>query len=480
MNTTLHSAPHYKTEDNLIVLSYAPNLDWTKQFLNETEYKILQQSIQRGTTQITFPQEKRVVIIEIIAPKTERHQTQELARRTASKTLGLLRQYKLETATLIDETNEQLAAFYAQGMVLSNYQFLKYINNKGKIQSSFKRLYLLEDNISTQEIDSLNSILEGICAARDLVNEPLSFLTAPQLSEEIQRLGEEAGFSVKVLDKEAIINLNMGGLLAVNQGSTTPPTFSILEWKPENPKNPHPIVLVGKGVVYDTGGVSLKPTTNSMDFMKCDMAGSASVIGATYAIAKAKLPIHIICLVPATDNRPGQDAYVPGDVVTMHSGTTVEVMNTDAEGRMLLADALHYAKQYDPELVIDVATLTGAAARALGSQGGVFMGTAPNTTKSALTTAGYEVHERLVEFPLWDEYAEMLKSDVADIKNLGGAGAGAITAGKFLQHFTDYDWIHIDMAGPAFMHHEDSYRVKGGTGYGVHLLYNFLSNYLNP
>jgi len=154
-------------------------------------------------------------------------------------------------------------------------------------------------------------------------------------------------------------------------------------------------------------------------------------------------------------------------------------MNTDAEGRMLLADALHYAKEYNPELVIDVATLTGSAAHAIGNQGAVFMGTASSSTKSALELAGLETHERLVEFPLWDEYEDMLKSDVADLKNLGGSSAGAITAGKFLEHFTDYNWIHIDMAGMAFMHHEDAYRVKGGTGYGVQLLFNFLSKYYN-
>ena len=319
--------------------------------------------------------------------------------------------------------------------------------------------------------------MEGVCAARDLVNEPLSYLTAPQLAKEILRMGKEAGFSVKVIEKEALIEMGMGGILAVNKGSITPPTFSILEWKPSNFKNKQPIVLVGKGVVYDTGGVSLKPTANSMDFMKCDMAGSAAVIGAAYAVAKAKLPIHLICLVPATDNRPGLDAYVPGDVIKMYSGATVEVLNTDAEGRMLLADALHYAKQYNPELVIDVATLTGSASSAIGNQGSVFMGTADTKTKKALSLAGDDVHERLVEFPLWDEYSDMLKSDIADIKNLGGSSAGAITAGKFLEHFTDYNWIHMDIAGVAFMHQEDAYRVKGGTGYGVQLLYNFLSNY---
>jgi len=185
----------------------------------------------------------------------------------------------------------------------------------------------------------------------------------------------------------------------------------------------------------------------------------------------------VISLIPATDNRPGGNAYVPGDIVTTYSGTNVEVLNTDAEGRMLLADALHFAKKLKPELVIDFATLTGSAARAVGSQGIVYMGTCEKDTKSKIEESGYNVHERLVEFPLWDEYGEMLKSDIADIKNVGGPMAGAITAGKFLQHFTDYPWMHLDIAGSAFLHSADSYRGKNGTGVGVRLIFDFISNY---
>ena len=243
----------------------------------------------------------------------------------------------------------------------------------------------------------------------------------------------------------------MGGVLAVNSGSFTDPSFSILEWKPANAVNEQPIVLVGKGIVYDTGGLSLKPTPNSMDLMKSDMAGSAAVIGGIYAIAQAKLNVHVIALIPATDNRPGNNAYAPGDVITMYDGTTVEVLNTDAEGRLILADALHYAKQYNPMLVLDFATLTGAAVRAIGKEGIVCMGTADEATKSTMKQAGQQQYERLVEFPLWAEYGEQLKSSIADITNLGGPTAGAITAGKFLEHFTDYPWMHFDIAGSAFI-----------------------------
>jgi len=287
---------------------------------------------------------------------------------------------------------------------------------------------------------------------------------------------KKAGIKVEVLSKSQIEALKMGGLLAVNKGSQTPPSFSIMEYKPAKARNKKPIILVGKGVVYDTGGLSLKPTS-SMDTMKCDMAGAAAVSCALYAIAKAAIPVHVIALVPATDNRPGENAYTPGDVVTMYDGQTVEVLNTDAEGRMLLADALAYAKKYKPELVMDFATLTGAAAAAIGQYGIVCMGTAEEKVKSSMKQAGEQVHERLVEFPFWDDYSKLLKSDIADMKNIGGPVAGAITAGKFLEKFTDYPWMHFDIAGPAYLSSPDSYRGKNGTGTAVRFIVEFLKNY---
>jgi leucyl aminopeptidase len=213
-----------------------------------------------------------------------------------------------------------------------------------------------------------------------------------------------------------------------------------------------------------------------MDMMKCDMAGSAAVAGTMYAIAKAKLSVHVIGLVPATDNRPGENAYVPGDVITMYNGMTVEMLNADAEGRMILGDALAYAQKYNPELVIDLATLTGAAVAAIGTSGIVAMGTADEATKNKLKQSGNNVFERLAEMPFWDDYDEMIKSDIADMKNLGGPYAGSITAGKFLARYINYPWMHLDIAGPAFLTSRDNYRVKGGTGVGVRLLFDFLKN----
>jgi leucyl aminopeptidase len=309
------------------------------------------------------------------------------------------------------------------------------------------------------------------------VNEPVSHLNATQLSQHIAALAPEAGFTVQVLEKTQIESLKMGGLLAVNKGSIDPPTFTIVEYKPEKAKNKQPIVLVGKGVVYDTGGLSLKPTPASMDVMKSDMGGAACVIGAIYLAALQKLNLHIIALVPATDNRPGGNAYAPGDVITMFDGTTVEVLNTDAEGRMILADALAYSNKYKPELVIDAATLTGAAVRAIGTRASIVMGNANDTVFAALEKAGNETHERVVRFPFWEDYGTEIKSSIADLKNLGGPNAGMITAGKFLEHFVKSPYIHIDIAGPAWLDTKENYKGTGGTGTGVRLLYNFLKKY---
>jgi leucyl aminopeptidase len=269
----------------------------------------------------------------------------------------------------------------------------------------------------------------------------------------------------------------MGGLLAVNKGSIDPPTFTIAEYKHKKALNKKPIVLVGKGVVYDTGGLSLKPTPGSMDCMKCDMAGAAAVAGALYLAALQKLKLHIIVLIPATDNRPGGNAYTPGDVITMYNGSSVEVLNTDAEGRMILADALSYSMKYDPEIVIDAATLTGSALRAIGTEASIIMGNAKNHYFEELEKAGNEVHERVVRFPFWDDYAKHMESKIADLKNIGGPNAGMISAGKFLEHFLKAPYIHMDVAGPTWLDSREDYKGQGGTGSGVRLLYQFLKNH---
>ncbi len=403
----------------------------------------------------------------------------EKLRETAYSLSKVLKDQEEKDLQLIDNFPKAIFAFsFLEGFALSFYQFDKYItkNKKEKNNTVFpEKIRVISGHLTTDHLNELSVLVQAVYHARDMVNEPVSSLNAVRLSTIFQKMGKEAGFRVEVFHKQKIESLRMGGLLAVNKGSIDPPTFTVMEWNPENAVNQHPVVLVGKGVVFDTGGLSLKPTKDSMDTMKSDMAGGA-VVGATlYALARNKVPCHVIGLVPATDNRPDGNAYAPGDVITMYDGTTVEVLNTDAEGRMILADALAYAKHYKPELVIELSTLTGAAAVAIGKYGIVGMGTAPEKDFSALGKSGEKVYERVVRFPFWDEYKELLKSDIADMKNIGGREAGAITAGKFLEYFTDYPYIHLDIAGPAFVQSDNSWQGKGATGVGVRLLYDFLN-----
>jgi len=401
--------------------------------------------------------------------------TLELARKVGFELHAQVLEHEVDSVQVVNGgvDPEQCVAF-VEGLALTNYQFLKYLKPETAKKHSLKEIQVADEGLNEDQVSKLENLVKAVYLTRDLVNEPLSFLTAEQLSVEIEKMGSEAGFSVEVFNKKKIEVLKMGGLLAVNRGSVDPPTFSILTWKPEQAVNQHPIVLVGKGVVYDTGGLSLKPTQDSMDYMKCDMGGAAAVAGAIYAVAKNGLPVWVIGLVPATDNRPDGNAYVPGDVVTMYDGTTVEVLNTDAEGRMLLADALSYAKQYDPELVVELSTLTGSAHAAIDKYGMVGMGNAGREVMENLKASGEYTAERVAEFPFWDEYKEQLKSDVADLKNIGGKYGGAITAGKFLEHFTDYPFIHLDIAGPSFNKASFKYCGKGASGVGVRILYNFL------
>lgn len=427
---------------------------------------------------ITLNRYTQLVFICHVKPKGEDWQTAEKLRKTGAKLTEMANARKQTALHFLSASHFQNAALLlAQGASLANYQFLKYKTGSGKKENSLTEISFAKSSISNGDLKLLDAWTDAAYKARTLVNEPLSFLTATQLSKELAALGKQAGFKVTTLDKAGIEKEKMGGLLAVNRGSKQPPTFNILEHKPEKAKNKKPIVLVGKGVVYDTGGLSLKPTPNSMDRMKSDMSGAALVTGTMYAIAKLNLPLHVIALIPATDNRPGEDAYVPGDVIQMMSGATVEVLNTDAEGRMILADALHYAKRFKPALVADFATLTGAASAAVGEHGIVCMGTAGEEIKNEFRSAGYRQYERLVEMPLWEEYGEMIKSEVADIKNIGGPTGGAITAGKFLEHFTDYPWMHFDIAGVSFATSKKGYLTTGGTAYGMRMLLDFLNHY---
>lgn len=472
----LTKAKKFNISDDLVFI--CRDIKDVEQFeLNENEIKFIKGKLKNDNKQLEINRLSNCLYFYFSEDKSPAHSLHEKARRAANNVCKSLNTDKKKKVTIVDAGNQpDLTKAFAEGLSLSNYQFNKYFSDKIKKDNSLKEINVFSDGISNEDIQSLSSVLEGVYFARDLVNEPQSYLTATVLSEEIKSKSKLAGYSIKILDKKAIEKEKMGGLLAVNRGSIEPPTFTILEWKPSKAINKKPYLLVGKGVVYDTGGLSLKPTGNSMDFMKSDMGGAAAVAGAMYAISKSKLPVHVVALIPATDNRPDGDAYAPGDVITMHNGMTVEVLNTDAEGRMILADAHSYGQKYDPELVIDLATLTGAAARAVGDQAVVAMGNATKEIMNKLDQSADNTYERIAWMPFWDEYFEQMKSDIADMKNIGGTDAGAITAGKFLEKFTKHPYIHIDIAGSAFLKSGDNYRGKGATGVGVRLIYDYFCN----
>jgi leucyl aminopeptidase len=427
---------------------------------------------------VSFNRLSHWVFVMLIKPEDDPSLTLENCRKAGDQLQGVLNDHREERLWIqVPGNHPSEALAFAEGISLGSYRFLKYKTRDAE-GPSLKKVALVSKYITRAELDRLNAVNEGVQFARDMINEPNSSLTATVFAKEVERKAAPAGIRVDILNKKKLEALQMGGLLGVNRGSHEPPVLITLEWKPARPFNKKPVVLVGKGVMFDTGGMNLKPG-EFMNNMKDDMSGGAAVAGTLLAVAKAGLPVHVVGLIPATDNRPGDLALVSGDVIRMHNGTTVEVINTDAEGRLILADALSYAKKYDPSLVVDLATLTGSASRAIGKNGMAGMQSRAAKELELLKQSGYTVFERIVEFPLWADYAESLKSDIADLKNLGGTDAGAITAGKFLEHFTDYPYIHLDIAGPAFLEKRDSYRGSGGTGCGVRLMFEYLKSNLS-
>ena len=469
------SFPATPTDLALLLPAGAPFPEAIAGQLTELETAYIAAEQGHKNSLITVNRYRHRLYIMFVPDKPTPEAVREGVRKLGHQLVQKLAAARVNALHLLGEQVDQaLVLALAEGIALSAYHFAPYKTIPPDPQPvRLADVFLI--GAATEAVEWLQAVVTGVYLTRDLVNTPFNYQSATQLAEQFTEAGDKAGFTTEILDEPRIQSLKMGGLLAVNQGSPAPPTFTIMEWAPDNALNTKPIVLVGKGVVFDTGGLSLKPTPNSMDLMKSDMAGGAAVAGVLSAVAQAQLPLRVVGLVPATDNRPGEEAFAPGDVITMHNGRTVEITNTDAEGRLLLADALSFAARYEPELVLDVATLTGAAARAVGKEGVVVMGTAGDETMQQLKLAGNAVYERLVELPLWEEYAEQIKSDFADYRHYQpGADAGAISAGKFLEVFTSYPWVHFDIAGSAFLTAPDSYRGKGGTGAAVRLLCEFL------
>jgi leucyl aminopeptidase len=315
-----------------------------------------------------------------------------------------------------------------------------------------------------------SAIGEGQVLCRRLQMLPGNHLPPRKLAEAAQDVAKRGGHGITVLDRAAIEHEGMGALLAVAQGSSEEPRFVSLEYAGAGGA---PIVIIGKGVSFDTGGISIKPAQN-MEDMKFDMSGAAAVLGVFEMLGKLKPKLAVVGLIPSAENMPSGSAIKPGDVVRSHLGKTIEVANTDAEGRLLLADALSYARRYSPACAVDLATLTGAISIALGPFAAGLMGTDATLIRE-LIEAGQRADERVWELPLWDEYKELNKSDIADVKNTGGRSAGSITAGWFLREFVEgFPWAHVDIAATAYTDREDPAAVKGPTGIGVRLISEFL------
>ncbi|MGQ9848203.1 MAG: leucyl aminopeptidase family protein [Bacteroidales bacterium] len=446
--------------------------------LTKTEESYFKQQIKSNRKEININAFYRWMFFRIIDPKIEINERKEKLRREASSLLTILKEEKINSIQIVNTTNDvQHTLAFVEGLLLGQYSFTKYLTQKEESAWRLEKIMIYDEQCSREDIDELKNICEAVYFSRDLINEPSNVLNTLNLAKRATDMANENNIEIKVFDKKEIEAMGMGGLLAVNRGSVDPPVFIHLTYKPQNAVNTQPYVLVGKGVTFDSGGLNIK-TGDSMNGMKSDMSGAAAVLGCLMAFAKNKVPVYVIGLIPSTDNRPGFNAFATGDIIKMMDGSTVEMLNSDAEGRMILADALHYAKQFDPKLVIDIATLTGSAASAVGKNATVAFAKTDESTYQMLEKASFTVWERIVRFPLWDDYAEMLKSEIADCKNIGNRHAGAITAAKFLERFTQYPWIHLDIAGPAFLDQKDSYRCVGGTGVGVRLIYTFIKNIL--
>lgn len=373
-------------------------------------------------------------------------------------------------------TQDETTLWVADHLAQSDYKYDTYIT----VKKEPGRFPVAGTVIAPQAIDkkrvrelseTARALTDAVTTVRDLGNTPSNIMTPERLAERAQEVCKAAGVKCTVYGLREIERMKMGGLIAVNRGSDLEPRFVVMEYAPRKAKK-H-VALVGKGITFDSGGISIKPA-EKMEEMKFDMCGAAAVIGIVEAAARLELPVKITGIFAATENLPSGSAYKPGEIITMMNGKTVEIVNTDAEGRMILGDALHYASNLKPDHIIDYATLTGACVVALASDAaGLF--TNDDELARKLIQCGERTGERLWRLPLWDEYKDLIRSEWADMKNSGGRWGGAITAAVFLKEFVDCpSWAHLDIAGTAYAENESSREAKGASGAGVRVTIEFL------
>ncbi len=395
----------------------------------------------------------------------------KIAKKQRDKNIAVLFPYALPTFT--EEETLRLTADYLSG---TDYKYDRFITvKKDEKAPSIHSVLIAPSSADAKQLRNLQksaiAVSDGVRTVRDLGNAPSNIVTPTTLAERAVEIANELGIKCTVYGRREIQRMKMGGLIAVNRGSIEEPKFIVLEYAP--PRAKKHVALVGKGITFDSGGISIKPAER-MEEMKFDMCGAAAVIGTIEAAAKLGLPVKISGFIPSTDNLPSGSAYKPGEIITMMSGKTVEIVNTDAEGRMILGDALHYASLRKPDHLIDYATLTGACVVALGGEAsGLFSNDDELARK--LIECGDRVGDRLWRMPVWDEYKELIRSEWADMKNSGGRVAGAISATMFLKEFvTCPSWAHLDIAGTAWAENENAREAKGATGVGVRATVRFL------
>ncbi len=438
-----------------------------------------------GTVHLIYPEGRIAAERLVFAGLGKRSEfTLNRLRQAAGKAASSLRTAGATDITMVlDGTGpgaEETAQALTEGSVLGLYQFLKYkTNDEDDRKKEIRMMTILTERSSlVRALQNGVRIGEAVSGStvmvRDMVSSPASDMTPAAIAARARYIAKDFGLKVQVLERQQMEKLGMGALLGVASGSAQPPKFIIIEYR-RGGKKPF-IALVGKTITFDSGGISIKPPEN-MDKMKDDMAGGAAVLGAIRSAAALRLPLNIVGLLPATENMPSGSAYKPGDVLRTLSGQTIEIINTDAEGRLILSDALTYACRYDPAVIVDIATLTGACRIALGQEAIGMLGT-EDKLKQRMREAGEKTGERVWEMPLWEGYYELIKSDIADMKNTGGRDGGAITAAALLSKFVQgRPWVHLDIAAMAWTEKDRPYTPKGATGIGVRLLTQFLMGY---
>ncbi len=452
--------------------------DLRKQLTQRTEHKDITGKTGELTT--LFSSDDRMVLVVGLGASDKYNAnvlynaSHAAARKAAKSRCNSVANYL--TAETHDAVNAQSActlAALAMSHAAYRYEDTKKYPAEDKHSLESVQVYVQDEALKI-EVDRAAAMAEGINACRHLGNNPPNICTPEYMAEFAEKVAADApNCSVNIMDHRQMERMKMGALLAVGQGSNNKPKMIVLEYQGAD-KDTAPYALVGKGITFDTGGISLKPGKD-MDEMKYDMCGAASVIGTFVAISRMQLPINLTVIVPAVENMPDGKSYRPGDVVTSYSGKTIEVLNTDAEGRMILCDALTYAQEFKPQVLIDLATLTGACVVALGHVASGVMSKHQNLANDLLA-AGQQINDKAWQLPLWDEYQKQLDSPFADMKNIGGFPAGTITAGCFLSRFTEGQvWAHIDIAGTAWRD-----KKEGATGRPVALLCQYLINQINP